>query len=162
MRWFRHLAHGPLARRHFSARTLQAIQDAIAESERGHHGEIAFAVEARLPVTDVLRHRTARDRAHQVFANLRVWDTRHNTGVLVYVLLADRAIEIVADRGVTARVDRAEWDVVCRLMEGHFGAGEYRTGAIAGIRAVGAILGRQFPSGGAADTNELPDRPSIV
>ena len=162
MRWVRHLAHGPLARRHFSAGTMQAIRDAIAESERGHHGEIAFAVEARLPVTDVLRHRTARDRAHHAFTNLRIWDTSHNTGVLVYVLLADRAIEIMADRGVAARVGQAEWDAVCRLMERHFGAGEYRTGAIAGIRAVGAILARQFPSDGATDSNELPDRPSVV
>lgn len=162
MRWLRHLTHGHLARRHFSAGTLQAIQDAIGESERGHHGEIAFTVEARLPVTDVLQHRTARDRAHQVFAHLRVWDTRHNTGVLVYVLLADRAIEIVADRGVAARVDQAEWDAVCRVMEGRFGAGEYRIGAIAGIRAVGAILARRFPSNDATDSNELPDRPSVV
>jgi len=162
MRWLRHLAHGPIARRHFPAGTLQAIHDAIAESERGHQGEIAFAVEARLPVAEVLRHRTARERAHQVFANLRVWDTRHNTGVLIYVLLADRAIEIVADRGVAARVNQAEWDTVCRMIEGHFGAGEYRIGAITGIRAVGAILGRQFPSGDEADPNEMPDQPSII
>lgn len=162
MRWLRHLAHGPRARRHFPADTLQAIQDAIAESERGHHGEIAFAVEARLPVADVLRHRTARERAHQVFSDLRVWDTRHNSGVLVYVLLADRAIEIVADRGVAARVNQAEWDAVCRLMEGHFSAGEYRAGAIAGVTAVGAILRRELPSQEAAEPNERPDRPAIL
>ena len=97
MRVLRHLSDFGLASRHFPTPVLDAIQHAIADSEAGHLGEIVFAVEGSLGVADILRGKSARDRAREVFAHLRVWNTEHNTGVLVYVLLADRTIEIVAD-----------------------------------------------------------------
>ncbi len=109
MRWIRHLFPGNRARRCFPERTLSAIQHAVAATENRHRGEICFAVEAALPWRALLAGTGARARAHEVFAQLRVWDTRENTGVLVYVLLPEHAIEIVADRGIAARVEEREW-----------------------------------------------------
>ena len=162
MRWFRHLVDWSPAKRHFPPPTLDAVQRAIADSERQHLGEVCFAAEGRLAFADVLRRRTPRDRAREVFAHLRVWDTTRNTGVLVYVLLADQAIEIIADRAVADSVDQTEWDRVCALMQTHFTAGEYQAGALAGIEAISAILVRRFPSDGTSNSDELANRPVIL
>ena len=160
MRWFRHLAAGS-AKRRFPSQTLDAIQHAVAAQERGHLGEICFAVEGRLGPAELSRCRTPRERAWEVFAELRVWDTAHNTGVLVYVLLADHAIEIVADRAVAAQVDQTEWDRVYSVMQQRFAADDYEAGTIAGIEAVAAILKRHFPSDERPNPDELPDRPVV-
>ena len=162
MRLLRHLFDFSSARRHFPSATLDAIQHAIAASEHRHAGEIVFAVEGSLPFTDILRGRRARARAEEVFAHLRVWDTEANTGVLAYILLADHAIEIVTDRAVTARVDPAEWPVICALMERDFRSGEYRRGAIAGVEAIGELLTRHFPLHDGHNPAELPDRPVLL
>jgi uncharacterized membrane protein len=162
MRWHRHVFDIALAKRHFPASTLDAIQHAIAASEQNHLGEICFAVEGSLPFADVLRSRSARERAHAVFAHLRVWNTEHNSGVLVYILLADHAIEIVADRGIAAKVDEAQWLPICALMQQHFSAGNYQAGAIAGVEAISELLVRHFPANGERNPDELPDRPVLL
>lgn len=162
MRTFRHLFDLGSAKRHFPTPTLDAIQHAIRASEHSHLGEIVFAVEGALSPRDVLSNRSPRDRAHEVFAQLRVWNTQHNTGVLVYVLLAERTIEIVADRGIVAKVAETEWNEVCTLMQRHFAAGEYERGAVAGVEAITAILARHFPSEGRDNPDELPDRPVLL
>lgn len=162
MRWLRHLFDFGSARRHFPPATLDAIQHAIASSEHHHLGEIVFAVEGSLPVTDVLHGMSVRERAGQVFAHLRVWNTEFNTGVLVYILLAEHAIEIVADRGIAAKVADDEWRAVCTLMQQRFSSGDYQAGAIAGVEAITAILVRHFPSDGKANPDELPDRPVLL
>ena len=162
MRWLRHAVSRMTAERHFPPKTLDAIQHAIAESEHRHLGEICFAVEGGLPFGEVLAGRSPRDRAHDAFARLRVWNTEHNTGVLVYILLADHAIEIVADRGIAAKVGEAEWSAVCALMQRDFAAGEYEKGGLAGVAAITAILVRHFPSHGKRNTDELPDRPVLL
>ena len=162
MRWFRHIAAGASARWRFTPETLGAIQHAIAKQEQGHFGEICVAVEGRLHLAELVRGRTPGDRAREVFANLRVWDTVHRTGVLIYLLLADRAIEIVADRAVAAKVNQGEWDAICRLMQDGFRAGNYQAGAIAGIDAVAAVLRRYFPSDDRPNPDELPDRPVML
>lgn len=158
----RHLLPPPwlLRRRAFDARTLQALEAAIADAERGHRGEIRFAVEATLGPRALLRGQPARERALEVFSELRVWDTAEDNGVLIYVLLADHDVEIVADRGVAARVDTAEWAAICRDMEACFKAGRYADGAGAGIRRVGTLLARHYPGADRAG-NELPDRPHV-
>jgi uncharacterized membrane protein len=99
-----------------------------------------------------------------VFAQLRVWDTEHNNGVLLYVELADRNVEIVADRGFQSRVNPAEWEAVCRLMEEHFRAGRFQIGSIAGVEAIGTLLARHFPAaaGQLSLLNQLPDRPTLL
>ena len=106
-----------------------------------------------------------RARALEVFAHLRVWDTEHNNGVLIYVQVADRDVEIVADRGFEGRVSAAEWEAVCRLMEEHFRAGRFETGSIAGVEAIGNLLARHFPQEAAKPVNshnQLPDRPTLL
>jgi uncharacterized membrane protein len=163
MRWIRHLFDLGAAARHFPATTLDAIQHAIAASEHRHRGEIAFAVEGSLSLAALLRGRTARQCAEEAFARLRVWDTAENTGVLVYLLLADHAIEIVADRGVAAEVDAAEWLPIIDLMQQHFRAGNHLAGALAGIEAIGELLARHFPAGDVRpNPDELPNRPVLL
>jgi uncharacterized membrane protein len=162
MRLLAHLFDFSSAKPHFPPATLDAIQHAIAASEHRHLGEIVFAVEGSLPVVPVMRGRSARERAHEVFARLRVWNTEHNTGVLVYILLADHAIEIVADRGIAAKVDENEWRDVCALMQKRFAAADYQAGAIAGVDAITAILARHFPANDGPNRGELPDRPVLL
>jgi uncharacterized membrane protein len=162
MRWLAHLLDLGRARRSFPPRTMDAIQQAIAASEGGHLGEIVFAVEGSLSPAELLRRRSARQRAEEVFARLGVWDTEANTGVLVYVLLAEQAIEIVADRGAAAAIAAAEWQPAIELMQAHFARGEYETGARAGIAAIGDLLARHFPADGHPNPEELPDRPVLL
>ena len=148
-----------VALRAFPQPALAKIEDAIKASERTHRGELRFAIEASLHLAH-LRVST-RERARQVFAELGVWDTEENSGVLIYVQLVDRRIEFVADRGIAKRVAQAEWDAICRALETAFKAGQYVDGALAAIRAVTAILARHFPAG-AVNPNELPDKPAVL
>lgn len=148
-----------VARRPFTPRTLRAIEQAVKASERRHRGEIRFAIEAGLSPAH-LRIST-RARARQVFAELRVWDTEENSGVLVYVQLVDRRIEIVADRGIAQRVAQAEWDAVCHAMQNAFKRQQYEAGAVEAIGAITAILARHFPAG-PDNRNELPDKPVVL
>ena len=162
MRLLRHLfARSP--RSVYPADSLRRIADAVHAAERRHTGEICFAVEASLPWLDVLRGIDARARAQQVFAQLRVWDTHANNGVLVYLLLADRRIEIVADRGLVGRVSNEQWRGVCQLMEERLKAGDPEDAARAGVAAVSDLLAEHFPqTPGAPDENELPDMPRLL
>jgi uncharacterized membrane protein len=161
-RLLRHLATGErLVRRRFPESALRAIEAAIADGERRHDAEIRFAVEAALHPRAILRGVAPRDRAIAVFGELRVWDTEHNTGVLIYLLLADRDVEIVADRGVAARVAPAEWEAICRAMEVHLREGRYEGGAVSGIRATSDLLARHFPARGPS-RGEQPDRPVVL
>ncbi len=161
-RWLRHLFMPPWAwRRTFPRATLDAIEAAIRESETRHGGEIRFAIENSLPASWVWRGMTGRERAIEAFSFLRVWDTEHNGGVLVYLLLADRDIEIIADRGIAARVDAATWDAVAQAMETSFRQGEFERGVLDGIRQISTLLGAHFPPG-KHNPDELPDRPVIV
>ena len=161
-RFLRHVAMSPLkARRAFPSATLDALQARIAASEKRHRGEIRFVVEAELATAHLWRDLSSRERAREVFAARGVWNTEENNGVLVYLLLADRRVEIVADRGIDARVAPAEWEAACRMMEGHFRAGRFEPGALAGIDAVSEMLARHFPAG-AQRPNELEDRPTLI
>ena len=129
-RWLKHVFMPPWAwRRAFPRATLDAIEAAIRESETRHGGEIRFAIENSLPASWVWRGMTGRKRALEVFSFLRVWDTEHNSGVLVYLLLADRDIEIIADRGIAARVDPAAWGAVAQIHGSGFQAGRVRGAA---------------------------------
>jgi len=155
----RHLFVLPAAaRRAFPPGSLDAIEKAIREAERTHAGQIRFAVESSLDVAMLLRGGSARERALEVFSQLRVWDTEHNNGVLIYLLLAERDVEIVADRGIHART-RPQWEEVCRAMEAELKQGNYEKAVTDGIRAVARHLARHFPGSRA---NELPDRPVVL
>lgn len=159
-RVLKHASAGPwTARRAFSAPVLTAIQEAIAASEAQHGGEIRFAIEHALSPLSVWRGLGSRQRALEVFASLGVWDTEHNNGVLIYVLWADRKVEIVADRGFNGRVSEQEWAEVCRLMERGLASGDCRTAVTSAVRATGALVARHFPT---PDGNELPDHPVML
>ena len=148
-------------RRRFPPPVRDAIEQAIAECEARHGGEIRFVVETAFDLPELLRGLPTRARALQIFGQFGVWDTAHNNGVLIYVLMADRAVEIVADRGIASRIHQNEWEAVCRQMQHHYREGRFREGSVVGILGVGALLGRHFP-GKAASDNELPDRPVFL
>lgn len=167
-RWSRHVLMPPWAwRRAFPQATLDAIESAIRASERTHGGEIRFAIENSLAGSQVWRGMTGRERAIEVFSNLHVWDTEHNSGVLIYLLFADHDIEIVADRGIAARVAPAAWESVAQRMETAFRQGEFERGALAGIEQVGTLLAAHFPLAGDSfpsgdNPDELANRPVII
>jgi uncharacterized membrane protein len=159
-RALRHLATPAwVVSRIFSKDALSQIEAAIAATERAHGGEIRFAVEGNLSARELWRGATARERALEVFAQLGVWDTEANNGVLIYVLWADHDVEIVADRGFNAKVTSDEWSAVCRNMETHFRAGDATRAIVEGVHAAGALIARHFP---VVDRNELPDRPVVL
>jgi uncharacterized membrane protein len=160
VRVLRHLfATGWALRRIFNDDALKAIEAAIADTERTHGGEIRFAVEANLSPAELLRGLTPRERALQAFAQMNVWDTQANNGVLIYVLWADHEVEIIADRGFNGRVSPDEWAQVCRSMEALFARGAASEASVEGIRAVGALVARHFPS---VDGDELSNRPAVL
>lgn len=161
-RLLRHLIHTDwMTRRAFPPVVLDVIARAVAASEAGHAGELRFVVEGALHPTSFCRDQSARARALELFAQLGVWDTEANSGVLIYVLLADRDVEIVADRGIAARVPKTEWEALCRAMEAHFARGEFEAGALAGLAGADALLRAHFPRA-ADDRNELGDVPTLM
>lgn len=150
-----------ITRRAFPRRTLKAIEAAIRASENTHDGELRFAVEAGLHPLPLWRGQTARQRAHEVFAGLRVWDTERNSGVLIYVQLVDRSIEIVADRGISTKVPQQQWNAICRRIERAYRGGDFEHGTLAGIHEISGLLAEHFPPG-ADNPNELPDKPVVL
>jgi uncharacterized membrane protein len=162
MRLFRHL-FAPATRRLFPSASLERIGVAIADGERSHRGQVMFAVEAALAPAALLRGMAPRTRAEQAFAQLRTWDTEANNGVLIYLLLADHRIEIVADRGLQGRVDAAQWRQVCALIEDDMRAGRPEQAVIVGVAAVSALLAAHFPAQpGQAECDELPNMPQLL
>lgn len=162
-RFLKHACTGHwLVRRYFSSAALENIGRAVKDCEQHHPGEIRFVIEASLHSGAVLAGVTPRQRAVDVFAQQRVWDTEHNNGVLIYLLLADRAVEIVADRYVArGRVPQAEWNAACHELQKHFRQGNFEAGAVAGVQAVAAILAK-YPPGPRDVGNELPDAPLLL
>jgi hypothetical protein len=160
-RLLRHLATtGRAVRRAFPPRTLDAIEQAIRAGESQHGGQLRFVVEGALDGSPLWRDQSPRERALDLFARMGVWDTAHNSGVLIYVLLADRAVEVVADRGIHACCGADMWSGVCQRMEAQFAQGRFEAGSMEGIAAVSHLLMQHFPRD-AGDGNELPDRPVL-
>jgi uncharacterized membrane protein len=155
------LEHRWRVRKIFPQRVLASIEQAIQASEAKHTGQIRFVVEGALDGAPLLRNQSARARALDVFSHLRIWDTAHNNGVLIYLLLADRDVEILADRGIDALVGPAEWENICRAMEAEFVKGNFEAGVLKGIEAVTRHLAKHFPKHGAG-RNELPDAPVVM
>lgn len=161
-RIFRHLSYPQWrTRQAFPLVTLRAIEAKVAASETKHCGELRFVVEGGLDLPLLWRGVDAHTRAIDLFAQLRVWDTEENSGVLIYVQLADRCVEIVADRGIHARVGNAGWQAICRDMEQAFAAGQFEAGALTGIAAIGRLLVAHFPAV-ADNPNELANAPTLL
>ena len=160
-RIFRHLVAGRgKLYRAFPKRLLRKIEDEIKRTEANHNGQIRFVAEHALDIWPLFAGMSARERALDVFSMLRIWDTEQNNGVLIYLLLADRDVEIVADRGIHRRSGEEVWEGICREMEAAFREGRYEEGVLNGIKRVGAELERHFPSAHAG--NELPDKPVLI
>jgi uncharacterized membrane protein len=149
------------ARRIFTPAVLDNIEQAIKAGETTHRGQVRFVVEGALDGRPLFKNQPARQRALDIFSHLRIWDTAHNNGVLIYLLLADRKVEIVADRGIDAKVGAAGWEAICRDMEADFRTGQFKTGVLKGISAVSRELATYFPPDG-HPRNELPDKPIVI
>jgi uncharacterized membrane protein len=162
MRLLRHLlASHAMTRWRFTRDVTAAIEQAVATAELRTSGEIRFAIETDLSIPELRAGKTPRDRALEVFGELRVWDSELRNGVLIYLLMADRDVEIVADRAAAQRISCADWEAVCQLMEGHFRAGRFGQGSVAGVAAVGALLEKHFPAR-SPERNEQPNQPSLL
>lgn len=161
-RILRHLLLPPwLVRRRFSPAVMGRIEDAVKQSEGLHRGELRVVVEAGMDLGPLLRKQSPRARACEVFAELGVWDTAGNSGVLLYVNWADRDIEIVADRGISARVTQDQWEAICRVMEQAFREHRFEAGMLEGIRRITDLLTRHFPATG-DNPDELGNRPVLL
>jgi uncharacterized membrane protein len=158
----RHLLEHHWRVRHvFTPNVLASIEAAIKAGEATHAGQVRFVVEGALDGAPLFRNQPARERALDIFSQLRIWDTAHNNGVLIYLLLADRKVEIVADRGIDAKVGAAGWETICRDMEADFKNGQFETGVIKGITAVSRELAKYYPPD-SHPRNELPDQPVVI
>jgi uncharacterized membrane protein len=155
------LEHHWRARRLFTPTVLANIEQATRAGEATHSGQVRFVVEGALDGAPLFRNQPTRDRAIDIFSHLRIWDTAHNNGVLIYLLLADRVVEIIADRGIDAKVGPEGWARICRDMEADFASGRFEAGVIKGIEAVSRELAKYFPPHG-ANRNELPDSPVVI
>ncbi|MEJ2515207.1 MAG: TPM domain-containing protein [Gammaproteobacteria bacterium] len=163
MRVLKHLCTGRLAlRRRFPQSVLEEIEAAIARTEMSHRGQLRVAIESALDIGPLVRGETARERAIEVFSVLGVWDTAEDSGVLIYVLIAEHDVEIVADRGYRHGVSDAEWRQACEAMESEFRAGRFGSGVVAGIERVATFMARCFPARDGDRDNELPDRPVVL
>lgn len=161
-RFLRHLLHLPFqTRRAFPGPTRHAITQAIAEGEASHRGEIRFVVEGSWVLGEVWAGKAVKDRALEVFGLSRAWDTAENTGVLVYALLCERQVHILADRGINAAVPPSTWVVVCEQLREDYGHGDFEAGSVAAIRSISTVLAQHFPAG-PGNPNELPDEPVIL
>ncbi len=160
-RWLRHV-FAPSVRRRFPPATLEAITTAIADGERRHGGQVMFAVEADLPVACVWRGVSPRQAAERAFAHLRTWDTAANNGVLIYLLLADHAIEIVADRGLHGRVTPVQWQAICEQLRKDLQGPDPRAALCRAIAAVSTLIAEHFPPLDTGDADGLPNTPQLL
>ena len=162
LRLLKHLLTFPWwVRQRFPSTLRREIAAAVAASERHHRGELRFAVEGPLPLRALLSNQSPRERAIKLFARLRVWDTAENSGVLIYLQLVDHDVEILADRGIAAKVPQGEWEALCRDLEAAMRAGRCREGVLVAIECVGRLLAEHYPVTG-DNPNELPDQPVVI
>lgn len=161
-RWCTHTFIAPWrVRKLFPNATLKTIEVAIQQSESQHSGELRFVIENSLTTRQIGVGLSSRQRAVEVFSNLRVWDTEENSGVLIYLLLAERTVQIIADRGINKKVAQSEWDSIVQAMQNQFRQGDFQAGSVTGIERITTLLAQHFPAD-ADNPNELPDAPVIL
>ena len=151
------------ARQAFPSLTLKSLQEAIAAGEIRHRAELLLIIEPGLGWSDLRRNMSSRARAHRLFSRYRVWDTEENCGVLVYINLADRKVEIITDRAVGRAIKRSDWEAACDVMTQGFRHGRFHDSALAGIEHLNRLLEEHFPARESGnDHNELSDRPVML
>lgn len=158
-RILRHVFHtrGAL-KRAFPDRVLLAIERAISESEAKHAGEISFVVEGALDGAPLYSNHSTRERALEVFSSMRVWDTEQNNGVLIYVLLAEREVELVADRGISSKVAAEAWQQICDALQAAFRDSAHEQGVLSAITKISSLLAAHYPPV-LGRANQLSDSP---
>jgi uncharacterized membrane protein len=166
IRFLKHLLSSVLpvswqVHQHFSDSALKRIEKAIQLSEQAHAGEIRFVVEACLHPIEILCKKTPKRRALELFSRFNIWDTAQNNGVLIYLLLADRDVEILADRGIHQHVGNDGWDTICHAMELEFRRGNFEAGVLQGLGEISHMLQKHYPAG-SDKSNELPNKPIIL
>ncbi len=161
-RLLRHLTTTRATGRHtFPAHTLKAIQTTIAQGEAQHRAEIRLIVEPALTLRDVMSGMSARERARELFAHYRIWDTEENCGILIYINLADHKVEIITDRTAGRALDASDWQAVCQTMTHGFARGDFHDSAVAALSQLNALLKTSFPANGLPQ-NELSNRPLVL
>ncbi|HAT30560.1 MAG TPA: hypothetical protein DCW29_06795 [Janthinobacterium sp.] len=148
-------------RRTFPNATLNAIEAAIGDGEKLHGAEVRLILEPALSLVDAWRGTSHRQRALLLFARYGIWDTEENCGVLIYINLAGRQVEIVADRNVGRRIEAGQWQAICAMLTAGFTSGAYRDSTLAAIAALNELLRQHFPAG-AARSNELPNAAIVL
>lgn len=160
-RWFKHFLYMPASKRYFSKQDQNAIAEAVKQAEQGHIGEIQVVIEGYIPSSLAYTQNT-RLRAQQLFAELGVWDTEQNSGVLLYLNLCEQKVEIVIDRGINNATEQSEWQAICDLIVNELKEKNYRVGVILGVTEIGTILNRYYNNQVVDMDNELPNKPIIL
>ncbi len=161
-RFFKHLlTTRAAARRAFPAQSLKAIENRIVEGEKSHRAEMRVIIESALPMEAIREKTTPRKRALDLFGRYRIWDTEDNCGVLIYINLADRQVEIVADRGIAGKIPPAEWDNTCKTMTSGFAQGRFEESTLDALFTINRLLTQHFPLTGSRE-NQLPDNPVLL
>lgn len=150
-----------IVRQRFPRATLEAINAAIARGEKTHNGQIRFVIEAELTTAQLWADVRSRERAFEIFSQFQVWDTEANNGVLIYVLLADRKVEILADRGIHKQVGSERWAAICREVELYYRKGDFLTGSVVAIDKINAEIAHYFPPR-EGQVNEQPDQAVVM
>lgn len=160
-RWLKHLLHMPASQRFFNQQDQYAIAQAVREAEQGHVGEIQVVIEGHMPAREAY-YLDTRGRAKQLFAELGVWDTALNSGILLYLNICERKVEIVIDRGIEHATTAQEWEAVCKAILAKMAQREYRQALVAGVIDIGQILTRFYEDDSGEQGNELGDRPIML
>lgn len=150
-------------RQQFGPLLAERLSQTIASAEQGHRGEIRLVIESGLPAAQIWQNATTRERAIEWFSQLRVWDTEGNTGILLYLLLAEHKLELVADRGIAAKVPQTQWNEICAQLQNHLAKHEVEIGLSGAITQLGNLLQQHFPLDDAqTNPNELSNQPVII
>ena len=160
-RWLKHFFFMPAAKRYFTKQDQYEIAQAVQQAEQGHVGEIQVVIEGRIPATQAYQQ-NAYMRARQLFAELGVWDTQLNSGVLLYLNLCERKVEIVIDRGLQQATEQQVWDEICQKIVTDLAQQKFRVAVINGVNEIGQVLNHFYSHSKGDLGNELPDSPIVL
>ena len=160
-RWFKHFLYISSMHRYFNKQDRMHIANAVQQAEKGHVGEIQVVIEGHIPCSQAY-HQNTRLRAQQLFAELGVWDTELNSGVLLYLNLCERKVEIVIDRGLKNATQAETWNEICQNIVVTLAQKEYLRAVIGGVNEIGQVLDQYYVKTDLYDENELPNEPIIL
>ena len=160
-RWLKHFLYMPASKRYFNRQDQTAIAEAVRLAEQGHVGEIQVVIEGHIPSAQAY-HQNARLRAQQLFAELGVWDTEYNSGVLIYLNLCEQQVEIVIDRGIHQATEVSVWQGICQQMIEALKVKQYRQAVVLGVQQTGVVLNEFYALQSENNVNELSNNPVIM